>query len=415
MATELGISPFEFFGPGRIVFGRGKFAQAAELAAGLGKSPMVIYNGSGVIDRLTAMLPKAIVCRQRGEPTVVQIDEAVAKARRASCDCVIGLGGGSAIDAAKAVAALLSNGGSPVDYMEVVGKGQKITKPSAPWMAIPTTAGTGAEATRNAVIGLPEKKFKASIRSELMLPRIALVDAELGVHVSPEVTANSGMDALCQVIESYTSIGANEITDVLALRGIEHASRALPAAFGDGSNIIARESMAFAAMVSGITLTSSGLGAVHGFAAPIGANFPIPHGTVCAALLPHIVAANVRALRARNEARGLKRYADVGRRLPGSGEADDRAAIDDCVRFLFDLVRELKIPPLKDFGMSQASVAELVGLARKASSMKFNPIVLTDEELSTALLAAIEGGGAIEMGIQVLNNPAAFFHRTFMG
>jgi alcohol dehydrogenase class IV len=396
MATESTISPFEFFGPSRIVFGRGKFAQATELAAGLGKLPMIIYNGPGVIDRLTAMLPKAIVRRQRGEPTVVQIDEAVAEASRANCDSVIGLGGGSAIDAAKAVAALLSNGGSPVDYMEVVGKGQKITKPSAPWMAIPTTAGTGAEATRNAVIGLPEKKFKASIRSELLLPRIALVDAELGVSVPPGVTASSGMDALCQVIESYTSIGANEMTDVLALRGIEHASRTLLAAFHDGKNVAARECMALAALLSGITLTSAGLGAVHGFAAPIGANFPIPHGTVCAALLPHIVATNVQALRAKNETRGLKRYADVGRRLPDLGEADDRAAIDGLVRFLFNLVQDLKIPPLKDFGMSQGSVKEMVGLARKASSMKFNPVVLTDEELSTALLAAIEGGGPID-------------------
>jgi alcohol dehydrogenase class IV len=396
METEFSISPFEFFGPGRIVFGRGKFAQVGELAAGLGKSPMVVYNGRDAIDRLTAMLPKAIVRRQRGEPTVVQIDEALGEARRAGCDCVIGLGGGSAIDAAKAVAALLSNGGSPVDYMEVVGKGQKIAKPSAPWMAIPTTAGTGAEATRNAVIGLPEKKFKASIRSELMLPRIALVDAELGVGVSPEVTASSGMDALCQVIESYTSIGTNEMTDVLALCGIEHGARTLPVAFHDGKNIVARECMALTALLSGITLTSAGLGAVHGFAAPIGANFPVPHGTVCAALLPHVVATNVRALRAKNETRGLKRYADVGRRLPELGRVDDRTAMDGCVRFLFDLVRELKIPPLKDFGMSEASVKEMVGLARKASSMKFNPVVLTDDELSNALLAAIEGRGALD-------------------
>src|SRR6478735_129250 len=167
---------FEFFGVGRIVFGRGQFARAGELAATLGRNPLIVYNGD--------------------EP---------------------GLGGGSAIDAAKAVAGLLANGGAALDYMEVIGKGQKITKPALPWMAIPTTAGTGAEATRNAVIGYPEKQFKASIRSEMLLPRVALIDPEIQTSVPPSVTAASGMDALCQLIESYTSTGANPITDALSL------------------------------------------------------------------------------------------------------------------------------------------------------------------------------------------------------
>src|SRR5580658_9611791 len=180
------IPAFEFSGVGRIVFGRGKFALAGELAAGLGRAALVIYNG-GASEHLIEPVTKAgvavILWRQRGEPIAGQIDEAVEEARRHHCDCVIGLGGGSAIDAAKAVAGLLTNGGSAVDYMEVVGKGKKIARLAAPWMAIPTTAGTGAEATRNAVIGLPEKRFKASIRSDLLLPRIALVDACLGVSV----------------------------------------------------------------------------------------------------------------------------------------------------------------------------------------------------------------------------------------
>ncbi len=312
-------------------------------------------------------------------------------ARKNSCDCVIGMGGGSAIDAAKAVACLLTNGGSVLDYMEVVGKGQKISRPAAPWMAIPVTAGTGAEATRNAVIGVPDKKFKASLRSEYLLARIALVDPELGVGVPPSVTASSGMDALCQLIESYTSTGASPMTDALALHGIQIASRSLLRAFEDGSDIEARESMALAALLSGITLTSAGLGAVHGFAAPIGANFPVPHGVVCAALLPPIIAANVRALMKSDEAApSLRRYETIGRQLPEIGLSSPGNRIELLIAFVTDLVKKLRIPPLKQFGLSDADISEMIVLARKASSMKFNPVVLSDEALFEALGAAVD-------------------------
>jgi alcohol dehydrogenase class IV len=354
-----------------------------------------VFNGSEELaERLAGMLRSAGVAatlrRQRGEPVVADVDAAVEAARAAGCDMTIGLGGGSAIDAAKAAAGLLANGGSAVDYMEVVGKGLKIIKPAAPWMAIPTTAGTGAEATRNAVIGLPEKKFKASIRSELLLPRVALLDAELGLAVPAAVTASSGMDALCQLIESYTSSGANVMTDGLALQGIALAARALPRAYLDGGDVEAREGMALAALWSGMTLTNAGLGAVHGFAAPLGANFPVPHGTVCAALLPHVIKANVTALRGRGEQAGLARYAAVGRKLTGEDLADPDA-IEACVGVTADLARELKIPALAQFGLAEKDVAEMVGLARRASSMRFNPVALSDEALAAALRAAIGG------------------------
>jgi alcohol dehydrogenase class IV len=387
---------FEFSGVGRIVFGRGKFALAGELAAGLGRAALVVYNGGNACETLIEQVTKAGVAvflwRQRGEPFVGQIDEAVEEARRQHCDSVIGLGGGSAIDAAKAVAGLLTNGGSAVDYMEVVGKGKKITRLAAPWMAIPTTAGTGAEATRNAVIGLPEKRFKASIRSELLLPRIALVDPCLGVTVPAAVTASSGMDALCQLIESYTSTGASPMTDALAMQGIPIAARCLPKAYRDGADLDAREGMALAALLSGITLTNAGLGAVHGFAAVLGANFSVPHGMVCAALLPHIIEANVKALRgqeAAESARGLTRYAEIGRKLPGWESANDAEAIDACAQFTSKLAQELNIPPLKQFGIQLEHITEMVSLARKASSMRFNPVVLSDESLAAALAAAI--------------------------
>ncbi len=282
--------------------------------------------------------------------------------RENGCDMVIGLGGGSAIDCAKAVAGLLTNGGAALDYMEVIGKGQKITKPAAPWFAIPTTAGTGAEATRNAVIGCPEKQFKASIRSELLLPRVAVVDAELGVDVPPGVTASSGMDALCQLIESYTSTGANPMTDALAVKGIELAAGSLARAYRDGHDLEAREAMAMAALLSGICLANAGLGAVHGFAAPLGANFPAPHGTVCAALLPHVIAANLREGRGQPEL--LARYARIGRLMANDARMDEAAAIDACHQVTAALARELRIPPLGQFGLKEDNIPRLVGLAQ---------------------------------------------------
>ena len=208
----------------------------------------------------------------------------------------------------------------------------------------------------------------------------------------PFVTASSGMDALCQLIESYTSTGASPLTDILALRGIHLAARHLPKAFHDGTNLDAREAMAMAALLSGMTLTSAGLGAVHGFAAPLGANFPAPHGTICAALLPHIIAANIRALREQPLTVGatvLNRYANIGHQFPGLENASETQAIDACASFTSDLLKEMHIPPLSQFGLSPADVPEMVALARKASSMRFNPVVLSDTALSAALIAAI--------------------------
>jgi alcohol dehydrogenase class IV len=389
--------PFDFFAVPRTVFGRGTVARVPEMAATLGLRPLIVYNGDDALaDVLAAKLDAADLRtsrrRQRGEPTVADVDSAVEQAKRDGSDCVIGLGGGSAIDAAKAVAGLMTNGGVATDYMEVVGLGLKITRAAAPWMAIPTTAGTGAEATRNAVVGLPERKFKASIRSELLLPRVALIDPELGVNVPPAVTAASGMDALCQLIESFTSSGAQPITDALALRGMELAARSLRRAYEDGRDLAARTDMAIAANLSGVTLTNAGLGAVHGFAAPLGANFPVPHGVVCAALLPHVIRVNVEAARSAGGAVGrgtLQRYAAVGRSLvPAANLAEDEA-IAACVAFTADLARDLRIPPLSTYGLTPQHVPDMVALAKKASSMRFNPVILSDDVLAKVLTTAI--------------------------
>jgi alcohol dehydrogenase class IV len=321
---------------------------------------------------------------------VESVQEALDLARKAECDAIVAVGGGSAIDAAKAVAALLANGGEPLDYMEVVGKAQKITKPSVPWIAVPTTAGTGAEATRNSVVGYHQKQYKASIRSELMLPRMALLDAELAVGVPRNVTAASGSDALCQVIESYTSVNANPISDGLALEGIGRAARSLRKVYDNPADLDAREDMAIAALLSGITLANAGLGAVHGLAAPMGGRFPVPHGVVCAALLPHVIATNVAALRERQPASpALNRYAVVGRTLTGNPGLEGSAAIDAAVRFVQELAAYMQIPHLHDFGVSRDAIGAVVELAKKASSMRHNPIALTDAELTRILEAAL--------------------------
>lgn len=392
------MSVFDFFCVGRIIFGRQTVKRIGELSAAFGRRALVVTNAGqrgdgGVVDRLAALMEVSgvgVTCRsQRGEPTVADVEQSRQVAKSAECDLVIGLGGGSAIDAAKAVAGLLTNPGSPLDYMEVVGQGQPLRHPAAPWIAVPTTAGTGAEATRNAVIGCPEKKFKASLRSEHLLAKIAVIDPELAVGAPPEVTAASGLDALCQLIESYTSNRAQPLTDALALQGVSLAATALPRVCADGADLEAREAMALAALFSGITLANAGLGAVHGFAAPIGANFPIPHGTVCAALLPHVVAANIAALAAESAQHPyLERYAELGRRLTDRPALGREEALDACRRFLFDLVHQLRIPPLRAFGLDAAHIPDMVALARRASSMRYNPVALSEETLTQILTAA---------------------------
>lgn len=383
---------FEFFMPGRIVVERGGVSRLGEFVGLLGTKVLVVHNGPALLDRIGKALGAISfdVYRQKGEPTVESVSEALALARRCGCDVLVGVGGGSAIDTAKATAGLLGNGGEPLDYMEVVGRGKKIVRPSYPWIAVPTTAGTGAEATRNAVIGYHEKQFKASIRSELMLPRLALLDAELAVGVPRHVTAASGADALCQVIESYTSANANPIADGLALEGIARAGRSLRRAYDNGADLDAREDMAITALLSGITLTNAGLGAVHGFAAPLGGSFTVPHGVVCAALLPHVIRMNVRALRLRQpQSAVLGKYAAVGRALSGQRELSDDQAVDAAVAFVEELTAYMQIPRLREFGITEAAVSAMVELAKKASSMRYNPVVLTDEELVAVLRAAV--------------------------
>ncbi|HUP03145.1 MAG TPA: iron-containing alcohol dehydrogenase, partial [Bryobacteraceae bacterium] len=321
-----------------------------------------------------------------GEPTVDLVRSGAAHARAENCDLVISMGGGSAIDAGKALAAMLANPGDPLDYLEVIGAGKPLLEPSVPFIAIPSTAGTGSEVTRNAVLASTEHRVKASLRSAGMLPRLAVVDPELTYELPPAVTASTGLDALTQCIEPYVSVRANPMTDTICVEGIRRAAAALPRAWANGGDRGARSDMAWAALLGGMALANAGLGAVHGFAAPIGGMYPAPHGAVCAALLPHVMQANIQALRQRApESPALGRYGEIARLLTGR----PHASAEEGVEWVAALCRKLEIPLLRAYGIGAAAAKDLVAKAAQSSSMKGNPIALTSGELESILAASL--------------------------
>lgn len=371
---------FEFATAGRIVFGCGTAAEIGPAAKSLGTRALVVTGKSPdrAAKRIAGISFETFPVS--GEPALDDVRRGVEAARRAGCDVVIGFGGGSAIDAAKAIAALLTNEGDPLDYLEVIGSGRALLRPSLPCIAVPTTAGTGAEVTRNSVLGSPEHGVKASLRSPFLLPRLAIVDPELTIDLPSAITAATGMDALTQLIEPYVSTRANPVTDALCVEGIRLVAGALRRAFDDGANIEARTDMALASLYGGIALANAGLGAVHGFAAPIGGRFRAPHGAVCAALLPHVMAANITAMGSRAD-----RYGTLARILTGKPDA----VPEDASRWAEGLRADLRIPPLSAFGIDEASIPALVADAAKASSMKANPVVLDGDQLTSILRRAI--------------------------
>ena len=382
---------FEFATTTQIVFGAGTLREIGALAKPLGRRALVVTGRDpGRAVRVLTLLREAgtstVTFSVSGEPEISTIERGVALARSEPCDFVIGFGGGSVMDAAKAIAAMLTNDGELLDYLEVIGRGKALTKTSAPFIAIPTTAGTGTEVTRNAVLASPQHKVKVSLRSPLMLAKVALIDPELTYDLPPALTASTGLDALTQLIEPYVSSRANPITDGLCREGIVRAARSLRAAFNDGKNKIARADMAVASLFGGFALANAGLGAVHGFAGPIGGMFPAPHGAVCAVLLPHVMAMNLRALRQRApESEALRRYDELARLFTGKTQA----TTDEAVKWVADLVRDLQIPRLTTFGLQPEHISDVVAKAAVSSSMKANPIVLTADELAETLRAAM--------------------------
>jgi alcohol dehydrogenase class IV len=382
---------FEFTSPNKIIFGGGTLCGAGAIARAFGKRALVVTGRDAkragpLLKILGEASVSAATFSVAGEPELATIEQGTALAKKENCELVIGFGGGSALDAAKGMAAMLTNGGGLLDYVEIIGRGNALTRPSAPFIAIPTTAGTGSEVTRNAVLASPEHKLKVSLRSPLMLAKVALVDPELTYDLPPALTASTGLDALTQLIEPFVCSRANPMTDSLCVEGIRRTARSLRVAFGDSQNQSAREDMALAGLFGGLALANAGLGAVHGFAGPIGGSFPAPHGAICAALLPHVMSINIHALRKRaSGSEALRRYDGVARLLT----SDTRAAADDGVAWVRKLVGDLQIPRLGIYGIKSEHVAELVQKAMQASSMKANPIALTPEELAETLRQAL--------------------------
>ena len=382
---------FEFATATRIIFGPGTLIEVGPIAAAMGRRALVVTGrtltrAAPLLDALSAKGIDAVTYSVADEPTVEIARQGTQRARDAGCDLVIGFGGGSAIDTGKAIAALLTNGGDPLDYLEVIGGGEPITQPAAPCIAIPTTAGTGAEVTRNAVLASPDHRVKVSLRSPLMLPRLALVDPECTHTLPPSVTASTGLDALTQVIEPYVSNRANPMTDALCRQGMHRAARSLRRVYEQGGDAAAREDRAIASLFGGLALANAKLGAVHGFAGPMGGMFHAPHGVICGRLLPLVVAVNVRALQERDpESKALRRYDQVAQIL--TGRLDAKA--DDGVAWVQELGHALQVPPLSSLGVTDADFPALIEKASRASSMKGNPIKLTPDELQEILARAL--------------------------
>jgi len=383
--------PFEFATAARIVFGSGEARQLAAAAARMGSRALVVTGSSTERVRpLIANLESAgVACAlfsTPSEPTIDLIRGGAGHARGEGCNVVIAIGGGSAIDTGKALAALLTNPGDPLDYLEVIGRAQPLRHPSAPLIAVPTTAGSGAEVTRNAVLASPEHRVKASLRSAFLLPKLAIIDPDLTLDLPRAITAATGLDALTQLIEPYVSSRANAVTDLYCVDGIRRAAAALPRVWEDGQVREARTGMSFASLLGGMALANAGLGVVHAFAAPIGGMWPAPHGAICAAVLPHAIEMNVEALRRRAPASpALRRYDEVARLLT----RQPHAIADDAVLWIANLCDRLEIPPLRAYGVTAADIPGLAEKAALTSSMKGNPLQLTAEELREVALRAL--------------------------
>ena len=376
---------FEFATATRIIFGEGAAATLPELVRTFGVRPLVVTGASAERAASLVSALSAETFAAPGEPTVELVRAGARRVQNAACDVIISFGGGSAIDAGKAIATIATNGGEPLEFLEVVGKGRAIAVPPLPFIAVPTTAGTGSEVTRNAVLASTEHGVKASLRSPLMLPRVALVDPELTYGLPPSITAFTGLDALTQLIEPYVSERANPLVDALCVQGIERVAGALRRAYHDGADREARRDMALASLFGGLALANAGLGVVHGFASPLGGSWKAPHGALCAGLLPHGMAANVAALRARMPQHpALERYAVIAGLLTGQ----KHASAEDGIEWVRALCTELGIPSLRAWGITKADLPSVVEKAARASSMKANPLSLTNEELLAVVNAA---------------------------
>jgi alcohol dehydrogenase class IV len=382
---------FEFATANRIIFANGAIQRIGGLASTMGSKALVV-SGS----RRESVLPlqgllnksriHSVVFQVPTEPTIPMIQEGLSIARKAGVDLVIGFGGGSAIDAGKAIAALITNPGEVLDYLEVIGKGKKIDNPPLPYIAAPTTAGTGAEVTKNAVLLSDTDRVKVSLRHNWMLPRIALIDPELTYSMPPNVTAHSGLDALTQLIEPFVCNSPNPLTDGICREGLRRASRSLAKVYHSGDDPSAREDMAAASLFGGLALANAKLGAVHGIAGPLGGMINGPHGALCACLLPIVLETNVKALKSRSpQLPIMERFIELSRILTGRG----KATIEDGLVWIHSICDDLNIPSLATYGLKPADIPRVAEQSQRASSMQGNPIILTVAEVIEILTAAM--------------------------
>ncbi len=382
---------FQFLSAGKIVFGIDSIKKIGAIAQQYGTNFLVISGSrtlrkSGVIDNICERLAENkvkyyihdIIAR---EPQVEDVDTVVQLALNHQCNGIISIGGGSAIDIGKAVSGLVTNGGRIKDYLEGVGSGKTIEKDTLPFIAIPTTAGTGSEVTKNAVISSSKEGFKKSIRSEKLIPNVALVDPGLSISLPPKQTTYSGLDALTQLIEGYVTKKANPITDALAVYGLQKAADSLERVYEDGSDIKAREGMALASLLSGLVLANAGLGAVHGIGASLGVNCGISHGLACAILLPSVVEYNSKRL--------PDKYVHIGRIIARDYTMEGKQAVQYLTNWLDDLYAKLNISrSLSAHGVAKEKI-EAIAKGSKGSSMSGNPVDMAEEDVQELLYALI--------------------------
>ncbi len=386
------IGSFDFATAGRILFGQGRVKELVRVTREFGTRVFLVTGGAperhaGIIESLKGGRLELEQWSVPGEPLVADMEAAARKARQMQAMVVIGLGGGSVIDAAKAIAALAANEGPALDYLEVVGRGLTLTRPALPIIAVPTTAGTGSEATRNAVLCVPEKRVKVSLRHISMLPSVALVDPELTLSLPPDITAQTGLDALTQLIEPYLSCKATPTTDVLCRMGIMKVSLALKTAFSDGSRLAARAEMSLASLWGGMALANSGLGVIHALAGPLGGMFQAPHGAICACLLGHGLETNLEMARSpllRESASG-RGYMQRIEALASDLTQGTQHSADAAIGAVRELVQSLEIPPLSLWGVAEADIPEIAAKALQTSSMKGNPFALSAPDIEGLL------------------------------
>lgn len=388
------MNPFEFATAARVVFGEGRATELGTIARGFGQR-IVLLTGRNAhrhdgplrsLESAGVYVHPIAWSAAHSEPDLDFVVEVARQVRETRAECVIGLGGGGVLDTAKAAAALATNHGDPLTYLEVVGRGEPLRANPLPVIALPTTAGTGSEVTRNAVLNVPSHRAKVSLRHPLMLPRVALVDPELTYSVPADLTVSTGMDAFTQCLEPIVCSRANPMADAIAWMGLERAARSLRAVHGDGADVVSRHDLALASVCGGMALANAGLGAVHGLAGPLGGLFPnAAHGALCSALLAPVMHANIQALRQRAPKHpSLNRYQKIARRLTHNNDA----TADAGVEWVRQLAADLGIRGLNELGLPATERGLMIERSLISSSMKSNPIALTAEELSKILTDA---------------------------